>query len=132
MRFAEVLFLHAETCLQTGDASSAMKDINRIRVRAGLPEKQLSDVNAVWEELRNQKMLEFAGENLRWFDLIRWYEFDQLKALLIDRKTDQKGENNTVFDGQNYKGMQKKNLYYPIPKKEVDTNTALNQKPEWL
>lgn len=39
MRFAEVLLLHAEACLETNDESGAMKDINRIRVRAGLPEK---------------------------------------------------------------------------------------------
>lgn len=131
MRFAEVLFLHAETCLQTGDPVGAMRDINRIRIRAGLPEKQLGDTNAIWEELRNQKLLEFAGENLRWYDLIRWYEFDQLKSLLLARKVDQKAADGTVFDGQNYNGMQKKHMYYPIPKGEVDTNTALEQKAEW-
>lgn len=136
MRFAEVLFLHAEACLQTGDVVNAMADINRIRVRAGLPEKQITDTNAVWEELRNQKMLEFAGENIRWFDLIRWYDFDQLKALLLERKTDQitvstDGQIIGPIDGQNYSHMERKHIYLPIPQSEVFTNTALQQKPEW-
>ena len=135
MRFAEVLFLHAEACLQTGDVAGAMSDINRIRVRAGLPEKQIGDSSAAWEELRNQKMLEFAGENLRWFDLIRWYEFDQLKALLLDRKTDQitisDGKIVGPVDGQNYSHMEKKHIYLPIPQGEVNANMALDQKPDW-
>lgn len=136
MRFAEVLLLHAEACLQTGDVASAMTDINRIRVRAGLPEKQIGDVNTAWEELRNQKMLELAGENIRWYDLIRWYEFDQLKALLLERKTDQitvtaDGKIVGPVDGQNYSGMEKKHLYFPIPQAETFTNTELEQTPEW-
>lgn len=135
MRFAEVLFLHAEACLQTGDVAGAMSDINRVRVRAGLPEKQIGDSSAAWEELRNQKMLEFAGENIRWFDLIRWYEFDQLKALLLDRKTDQitisDGKIVGPVDGQNYSHMEKKHIYLPIPQGEVNANMALDQKPDW-
>lgn len=55
MRFAEVLFLHAEACLETGDNANAMKDINRIRVRAGLPEKQLGSQDEIMKELQNQK-----------------------------------------------------------------------------
>ena len=54
MRFAEVLLLHAEACLETNDESGAMKDINRIRVRAGLPEKNLSGKDAIMTELQKQ------------------------------------------------------------------------------
>ena len=56
MRFAEVLLLHAEACLETNDESGAMKDINRIRVRAGLPEKNLSGKDAIMTELQKQKI----------------------------------------------------------------------------
>lgn len=137
MRFAEVLFLHAEACLQTGDVASAMNNINRIRVRAGLPEKQLSDKNAVWEELRNQKLLEFAGENIRWDDLVRWYSHDELKGIMIGRKTDTRiydsnGNLLGIEDTQNFKNFQKKHLYFPIPQGEVDANQKLQQKAEWI
>ena len=140
MRFAEVLFLHAEACLQTNDTKSAMSDINRIRVRAGLPEKNLTDKTAIMDELRNQKLLEFAGENVRWDDLVRWYGFDELKTIMHTRKTDTniyKSDaqgNKTlvgVEDTQNFQNMQKKHLYFPIPQSEVDANLNLDQKADW-
>lgn len=121
MRFAEVLFLHAEACLQTGDVAGAMKDINRIRVRAGLPEKQISDSNSVWEELRHQKLLEFCGENIRWYDLIRWYNATELKAFLIANKD----------ASQNVASFEPKHMYLPVPQSEVDSNHALEQKDDW-
>jgi hypothetical protein len=121
MRFAEVLFLHAEACLQTGDVGSAMADINRIRVRAGLPEKSISDTNDAWTELRKQKLLEFCAENIRWYDLIRWYDDAALKNYLVANKD----------AGQSPSNFQPKNRFLPIPQAEVDANTKLEQKPEW-
>ena len=140
MRFAEVLFLHAEAALQLGDAKSAMADINRIRVRAGLPEKQLTDKEAIMAELRNQKLLEFAGENVRWDDLVRWYSADDLKSIMHTRKTDTNiykvdGSGNKTFvgveDTQNFQNFGKKHLYFPIPQSEVDANLNLDQKADW-
>lgn len=121
MRFAEVLFLHAEACLQTNDVAGAMKDMNRVRVRAGLPEKQIGDNNAAWKELRHQKLLEFCGENIRWYDLIRWYNADELKSYLIATKD----------PSQNVASFSAKHMYLPIPQSEVDANHALEQKNDW-
>lgn len=146
MRFAEVLLLHAEACLETNDETGAMKDINRIRVRAGLPEKDLSGKEAIMKELQKQKLLEFAGENIRWDDLVRWYGDNpaQLKALMQERKTDseryEKVENNGSIDyiptgeyedTQGYNRFEAKFLYFPIPQPEVDANLNLDQKAEW-
>lgn len=146
MRFAEVLFLHAEACLETGDNASAMADINRIRVRAGLPEKNLGSKDAIMEELRNQKLLEFAAENIRWDDLVRWYSYDDLKRIMIERKTDSMtwetktdGDEGVTYiptgvikETQGFStNFQKKHLYYPIPQSEVDANVNLGQKADW-
>lgn len=147
MRFAEVLFLHAEACLATNEPAKAMADINRIRVRAGLPEKQLSDPTAIMEELRNQKLLEFAGENVRWYDLIRWYPFDEFKSLMVERKKDTQKyiitidsdpsvpvkiePDGEVTNTQNFVNMEKKHFYFPIPQSEVDANHNLVQKADW-
>lgn len=121
MRFAEVLFLHAEACLQTNDVAGAMKDINRIRVRAGLNAKQINDVETAWKELRSQKLLEFCAENIRWYDLIRWYNANELKAYLIQTKD----------PTQNVSAFEAKHMYLPIPQSEVDSNNALEQKADW-
>ena len=98
-----------------------MADINRIRIRAGLAEKQISDSNAAWKELRHQKLLEFCGENIRWYDLIRWYDAAELKAYLMDTKDPT--QNITAFEA--------KHMYLPIPQSEVDANHALEQKEDW-
>ena len=146
MRFAEVLFLNAEAKLETNDNIGAMKEINRIRTRAGLPEKQLSEKTAIMEELRNQKLLEFAGENVRWDDLVRWYGFDELKSIMQQRKKDTRAwetlkndegqvtgytPTDRIFDSQNFSNFQKKHLYFPIPQGEVDANLELEQKDDW-
>ena len=158
MRFAEVLFLHAEACLETNDAPSAVADLKRIRQRAGLTPCKAgvseSDKDAVMEELRNQKLLEFAGENIRWDDLVRWYgsNFEQFQKIMKDRKTDSKEwkklnlDPDAEDDGTDYWGYEptgriintqyvnfndKKYLYFPIPQSEVDANQALEQTPDW-
>ena len=158
MRFAEVLFLHAEACLETNDAPSAVADLKRIRQRAGLTPWKAgvseSDKDAVMEELRNQKLLEFAGENIRWDDLVRWYgsNFEQFQKIMKDRKTDSKEwkklnlDPDAEDDGTDYWGYEptgriintqyvnfndKKYLYFPIPQSEVDANQALEQTPDW-
>lgn len=121
MRFAEILFLHAEACLQTNNVSDAMADINRIRIRAGLQKKDISGLEAAWTELRKQKLLEFCAENLRWYDLIRWYDDSALKNYLIETKD----------AGQSPSNYQSKHRFLPIPQAEVNANTELEQKTEW-
>ena len=97
------------------------------------------------EELRNQKLLEFAGENVRWDDMVRWYGFDEFKSIMQARKTDTKvwepiWENGMItgyrftgqiIDSQNFSNLQKKHLYFPIPQSEVDANLNLEQKTDW-
>lgn len=122
MRFAEVLLLHAEACLESGDVPGAMVDINRVRSRAGLKALNLTDKEAATKEMRKQKLLELAGENLRWYDLIRWYDTEaSLKQYLTEHKD----------AGQNIAAFKERFRYLPIPQGEVDGNRAVEQKPEW-
>ena len=102
-------------------------------------------------ELQKQKLLEFAGENIRWDDMVRWYGNDpaKLKAIMHERKTDsqhyellyeenESGEKELVgykptdriSDTQGFDHFEAK-LYFPIPQAEVDANLNLEQKPEW-
>jgi len=69
MRYAEVLLLYAEACLQTGDAPSAKTVINDIQRRAG--SKTISetvDMNV----LKKEKAYELWLEGSRMLDLKRW------------------------------------------------------------
>ena len=68
MRYAEVLFLYAEACLNTGDAPGATKVINQIRERAGIAPLASVDMNV----LKKEKGYELWLEGCRVIDMMRW------------------------------------------------------------
>jgi hypothetical protein len=55
---------------QAGDDVNALADVNTVRTNRGLPSVNLTG-NALLNEIILQKMLEYAFEGLRWFDLKR-------------------------------------------------------------
>ena len=67
-RYAEVLLNYAEACMELGDDLNASTYINKIRKRAGLPDM----TGEIETALRHERQVEFAFENLRWYDIRRW------------------------------------------------------------
>jgi len=69
MRYAEVLLLYAEACIQSGtNTSEGLSALNKVRVRAGL-----SGLGSyTLEDLKDEKRAELACEGERYLDLIRW------------------------------------------------------------
>lgn len=69
MRYAEVLLLYAEACVQSGTKTGeGLNAVNEVRRRAGLdnaPELTLQLV-------KDEKRAELAFEGERFFDLVRW------------------------------------------------------------
>lgn len=80
-RLAEMYLIRAEANLEKGgDTQTTLDDVNVIRKRAGIPEwtpeniqtaenGQPKDIHKIIEE---ERMLEFAWEGLRRFDVFRW------------------------------------------------------------
>ncbi|WP_316834702.1 RagB/SusD family nutrient uptake outer membrane protein [Pedobacter nutrimenti] len=122
MRYAEVLLMHAEAAAQNGDLASAITDVNRIRVRAGLTAKtaiDLPDMMSVMNEISHQKMLEMFFEQNRWQDLKRWYTPADLKTHFI------------AVNKQGAQYLQPRNYIFPIPASELQTNNKIKQNPLW-
>lgn len=79
LRYAEVLLTYAEAKIMLNDVDDlAKKCINDVRTRAGL-DMSVADVNLTsknqqqWIDLiRNERRIEFAGEGLRYDDILRW------------------------------------------------------------
>lgn len=73
IRFSELYFNRAEANYMLGNEADALKDLNTVRTRAGLPEKTAEELSgqALLDEILKQKRLEFAFEGHRWFDLKR-------------------------------------------------------------
>lgn len=68
IRYADVLLMYAEAALGTGDAGTALIQINKVRARVGLAAIGAADDAA----LRHERRCELAMEGHRWFDLVRW------------------------------------------------------------
>lgn len=130
-RYAETLLNYAEAAAELDRAPEALPKLNEVRKRAGIKEK----TSVTIEDVRKERQVELAFENLRIWDLIRW-------------RTATKVMNNTMFSalipwmdyptrkyvfekGANTRNRTKtfldKNYYQPIP--EVDKNDLLVQNP---
>ncbi|MFO7823066.1 MAG: RagB/SusD family nutrient uptake outer membrane protein [Cyclobacterium sp.] len=88
LRYAEVLLTYAEAKIMLNDIDDlALEAINLVRERAGL-DMAVADVTGPgyanfsqedWIQLiRNERRVEFAGEGLRYDDIIRWEIADEV------------------------------------------------------
>lgn len=82
IRYAEVLLNLAEAL---GEGTPAYNLINEVRNRAGLPNIDASTPGTFAEKLLNERRLEFAFENKRWADLLRFGKAKEVMA--TDRKS---------------------------------------------
>lgn len=67
LRPADAYLLYAEALIKNGKASEAKPWINAIRERAGLSDLE----NPTFEDVMNERRVEFLGEGKRYFDLVR-------------------------------------------------------------
>ncbi|WP_347157928.1 RagB/SusD family nutrient uptake outer membrane protein [Pontibacter chitinilyticus] len=70
-RYAEILLNYAEACLGLGQEDEAKTYINEVRARAGMPPVTESG-QALVERYRNERSIELAYEEQRFFDVRRW------------------------------------------------------------
>lgn len=80
-RLAEMYLIRAEANLEKGgDTQTTLGDVNVIRKRAGIPEWTLENIQTaengqpkdIHKIIEEERMLEFAWEGLRRFDVFRW------------------------------------------------------------
>ena len=153
MRYAEVLLMYAEACLQTGDAASAKTYINMIQERAG---SKTVSASVDMDVLKREKKLELWLEGNRWADMVRWGDFDSAKnagtkvTVLYDKLTrEPKAEDKNVTwhkDGRFYTVEVKpavddfgyevgfkagKHELFPFPYTVMSKNPNLVQNPGW-
>ena len=70
IRLAEVYMNYAEACAKTGDENEAKVYLNKIRTRAKLP-AVTSTGDQLFEDIINERHLEFGMEGFRFFDIVR-------------------------------------------------------------
>jgi hypothetical protein len=134
IRYSDVLLMLAEA---NGYTQASLDLINQTRVRAGLPLLTMTTVStlAAFEtSLSDERKLEFAFENQRWFDLLRFSStlpsikiMDVLKAhfavMYPLHYMSYPAPKLSLLDMQNLVTTNK--MILPIPQREIDNNTGL-------
>ena len=113
IRYADVLLMLAEAYIQQGNTGSEpLNLINQVRSRPSVnavPYPSLGDQAAAFNILKRERRLELSGEQARYFDLIRW----GIAKETINAERAAEGDTHLFQD---------KNVLFPIPQYEKDTN----------
>lgn len=136
LRYADVLLMIAEAENEANEKPTALayECINMVRERAGVAALKDLSYNDFQQAVRDERGRELCFESLRKYDLIRWGIY--VKALHDDLGTSTK--DSRWATGNNFQGAAvisanttKKHEFLPIPTKELDVNTKLEQNEWW-
>ena len=110
MRYSNVLLMLAEAYNEQDLPALAIKKINEVRDRALLPNMKGSSKEEIRAQIEHERIVEFALENTRWYDLRRWNKIES--ALQSVGRTDYN---------------KAKNEFYPIPLIELNSNSGIKR-----
>lgn len=133
IRLANVYLWHAEAANENGNPDAALESLNAVRARARdidgnpsndppgvLPDITVRDQDELRQAIYRERRLEFAMEDLRFFDLVR-----QGRAADVLRSG---GSFDEEFDGLNFQAGKHERM--PIPQREIDlSDGVLQQNP---
>lgn len=110
IRYADVLLMRAEALIMENKINDALPLINKVRERVNAFEyTSLGNQQEAMQKIKLERRLELCGEQVRWFDLIRWGEaMDVINA--------------EKFAKKGIRPFQPKHVLFPIPQEEKDAN----------
>jgi hypothetical protein len=109
IRYADVVLMHAECALETGNTTDAIDKLEMVRNRARggntsvLPKITTTDIAELRNKIHFERRIEFAMEWERFFDLVRWGEAKNVIPNFIEGKHE----------------------LFPIPQTEIDKSEGL-------
>lgn len=129
IRLEDMMLLRAELYAEDGQASEAMKIVNKIRTRAGITLRPADPgQEEAMEYIKMERKLEFYLEGVRWFDEVRYGEWEEATMAKFDRYK---------IAGAYREGVAPENIYgkrysIPIPFDELQAVPGLYvQNPDW-
>lgn len=109
-RYADVLLMAAEA---SGTGTQAYNYINQVRKRAGLGDVSSSTAGSFEDHLLQERRVELAFENHRWYDLLRF----GTAVSTMNAQFAQQGFSITINEND---------LLFPIPQREIDLGLTQN------
>ncbi|XVJ67470.1 MAG: RagB/SusD family nutrient uptake outer membrane protein [Lacibacter sp.] len=152
MRYADILLMYAEAKIELNEIDATVTNaINLVRSRGGLPNATVNDQATLRRIVRNERVVEFAGEGIRLFDLRRWDIYEKANSgpvvgaasdPLVPPATpvfDANGipdytasvNQRIRFRNQTRNNNNPKYKLWPIPQFEIDANTNIKQNNGW-
>ena len=137
IRYADVLLNWAEALNELNDLPGAISKVNEVRERAGaqlLGTNEFTQVTGktdMHQRIMNVRHWELIGEDVIYFDEIRWRTWKDLK-FYKDKEGKMNGmtqiwgtrTNNYAWGGDHYWSL-------PIPAREMQMNPNMVQNPGW-
>lgn len=167
-RYAEVLLNYAEAKYELGECTQAVidKTVNLTRARVGMPPLEINDIPAdpaldqmyakyvgyvpspLLREIRRERRVEFAIENHRWDDLMRWKAGGFLEVpvegikFVPDQFPSVEAGKDVFLSDEGYimpykqvlpngRKWEDKEYLFPIPIEDLVLNPNLKQNPGW-
>ncbi|HIS22869.1 MAG TPA: RagB/SusD family nutrient uptake outer membrane protein, partial [Candidatus Cryptobacteroides intestinipullorum] len=130
-RMAEIYLNLAEAYNETNKPADALKYLNAVHNRAGLPSITETDQNNLREIIKREKAIEFFNENQRYFDVKHWKDprigteiIGGPKRELVFHVTSNSGEASVIkgyWDTVRYETYWHPRMYLePFPLQEVN------------
>ncbi len=133
IRLAEIYLNYAEAMYHLGNEEVCREYINKIRKR---PSVNMPDVTesgpALFARLQNERRIELAFEEHRYFDVRRWriaptvLSEDSERMTIIKDASGHKTYKVETFQERNFND---RNYLMPIPQDEIEKNVLLEQNP---
>lgn len=130
IRYADVLLMLAEAYNEDNKLAQAITELNKVRERSdmpglntGNPYLAVTDKEQMRQRISHERKVEFAGEGLRYFDLKRWGQLEDVSKNFIEK--------SIVGDNLVTRQYQTRHKIWPIPGQEIEINPALEQNNEW-
>ncbi len=139
LRYAEVLMNMAEAYAQSGDVQTGYEYLNKVRTRGNeLSGYSVgSNLQIFMNCLEKEKMVEFAFEGLRYWDLRRWkravavIDGQRAHGIKITKNSDNSLTYTKVVCDDDDRYFPEKYYYIPIPTSEINNNSACIQTELW-
>jgi hypothetical protein len=153
MRYADILLMYAEAKVELNEIDATVTGaINAVRARAGQPAVTATAQSTLRQIVRRERVVEFAGEGQRLFDLRRWDQYESANSgpmvgassdgvvvpanptFDANEKPDYTASINQRirFRTQTRTNANAKYKLWPIPQFEIDANpTGMTQNPGW-
>lgn len=131
IRYADVLLMMAECQNELGNQADAVKLINQVRARksvampalnSGPDHLRATTRDEVFQRIRHERAVEFAGEGLSFSDLKRWKLLETL---------DKRQEADITGKYRYTRAVTARDYLWPIPANEIEKNDNLKQNPDW-